>query len=206
MKKLSTAFTTTFFVASLGLVTVYVTGCFEVISTQRPAFDYSQQQVDDEFQKGTERPPTAKTLYAMAGVLVNQEKDAHAEAVLQRLIREYPKFIPAYNSIAELKMRQRKIDQAIQTLTKGLNISPGDPVLINNRGMCWMLRQDYLKALEEFTNAAGLMPENARYRANMAVALAFLGRDEEAFSLYKQILPEDKARYNLSVIQRARQR
>jgi Flp pilus assembly protein TadD len=142
----------------------------------------------------------------LAEVLANQGKDANAEAVLRRLLKENPKFVPAYNSLAELKMRQRRIDQAIQTLRAGLSISPNDPVLINNLGMCWMLRQDYHKALDEFTNAAGLKPENARYRANMAVALAFLGRDEEALSLYKQILPEDEAKYNLSVMQRTRQR
>jgi tetratricopeptide (TPR) repeat protein len=206
MKKLSNAFTTLLFAASLGSLTVCLNGCLEETSTHRPAFDYSQPQVEDEFQKGADRPPTTKTLYTLAMVLVNQGRDAHAEAILQRLISEYPEFIPAYNSLAELKMRQRRIDQAIETLNKGLNVSPEDPVLVNNRGMCWMIRQDYPKALEDFTRAAGLMPENARYRANMAVALAFLGRDEEALSLYKQILPQDKAKHNLSIIQRARQR
>ena len=206
MKKQNSFFTTMLFAASLGLVMVYFGGCLESNSTRKPALDYSRLQVEDEFQKGAERPPTAKTLYALAEVLISQGKDAYAEAVLQRLISEYPKFVPAYNNLAELKMRQRKIGQAMQTLNEGLNISPGDPVLINNTGMCWMLRQDYHKALEEFTKAAGLMPENARYRANMAVALAFLGRDEEALSLYKQILPEEKAKHNLSIIQHARQR
>ncbi|MHC4124148.1 MAG: tetratricopeptide repeat protein [Planctomycetota bacterium] len=206
MKKMAVTVSSVFLATSLGLAVVYLGACVEDSAWQRPKPNYSQSYADDEFKKGAERPPTAKTLYTMAGVMVNQGKDAHAEDVLRRLLRENPKFVPAYNSLAEIKMRQRKIDQAIQTLTKGLSISPGDPVLINNLGMCWMLRQDYHKALEEFTNAAGLKPENARYRANMAVALAFLGRDEEALSLYKQILPEDKAKYNLSIIQHARQR
>ncbi len=205
MKKMTATVSSMLLVASLGVAVVYLGGCIEANSKQ-PKPNYSQPHLDDEFQKGADRPPTAKTLYTLAEVLANQVKDANAEAVLRRLLKENPKFVPAYNSLAELKMRQRRIDQAIQTLRAGLSISPNDPVLINNLGMCWMLRQDYHKALDEFTNAAGLKPENARYRANMAVALAFLGRDEEAFSLYKQILPEDEAKYNLSVMQRTRQR
>jgi hypothetical protein len=48
------------------------------------------------------------------------------------------------------------------------------------------------------------MPENVKYRANMAVALGLMGRDEESLSLFNQILPEDQAKHNLSVLQEAR--
>jgi Flp pilus assembly protein TadD len=213
MKKLSRAFTALLFATSVCVFALCAGGCTEESAakskskSKKPAFNYSQtKQSDDEFQKGAERPPTADTLYALAELLIAQGNDAHAELVLRRLTSEYPKFIPAYNSLAELEMRQRKIDEAMKALNDGLELSPDDPVLINNRGMCWMVRQDYRKALADFTKAAGLMPENARYRANMAVALAFLGRDEEALSLYKQILPEDKAKHNLDVIQQARKK
>ncbi len=35
--------------------------------------------------------------------------------------------------------------------------------------------------------------------------VASLGRYEESLSLYKQILPEDKANYNLSILQKSRE-
>ena len=48
------------------------------------------------------------------------------------------------------------------------------------------------------------MPENAKYRSNMAVALGLMGRDEESLALFKQVLPEDQANHNLSVLREAR--
>jgi Flp pilus assembly protein TadD len=47
------------------------------------------------------------------------------------------------------------------------------------------------------------MPENAKYRANMAVALGLMGRYEESLSLFKQVLPKDQANHNLSVLREA---
>jgi Flp pilus assembly protein TadD len=70
--------------------------------------------------------------------------------------------------------------------------------------MCWIIKRDYENALKMFTKAAGIMPENVKYRANMAVALGLMGRDDESLSLFYQVLPEDQAKYNLSILQEAR--
>jgi len=70
--------------------------------------------------------------------------------------------------------------------------------------MCWIIRREYEKALKMFTMAAGVLPENVRYRANMAVALGLMGRDEESLSLFKQVLPEDQANHNVDVLREAR--
>lgn len=156
-----------------------------------------------EFQKNANRPPTAATLYAMADILATQGKDSGCEYLLKRINQEYPEFFPAYNSLAELQMRHGRINEAIDTISSGLRIRPRDPVLLNNLGICWIVRRNYEKALEMCTRAAGVIPENARYRANMAVALGLLGRYEESLSLFRQVLPEDQANHNLRVLQEA---
>lgn len=159
---------------------------------------------DLEFQMGSDRQPTAKTLYAIANILAAQGKDSECEYVLRRLLQEHPVFVPAYNSLAELYMRNGRTREAVGIIIKGLQIHPTDPVLLNNSGMCWLIRRKYDKALEMFTQAAGRMPENTRYRANMAVALGLMGRDEESLALFKQILPEDQANHNLHILCQSR--
>jgi serine/threonine-protein kinase len=156
-----------------------------------------------EFQRQADRPPTAKTLYAMAGILATQGKNAQCEFVLNRIIQDYPRFLPAYNSLAEVQMRQGRVNAAIETISGGLRIRPRDPVLLNNLGMCRIVHKDYEKALEAFTEAAGVVPENARYRTNMALALGLMGRYEESLSLFKQVLPEDQANHNLNILREA---
>jgi serine/threonine-protein kinase len=152
-----------------------------------------------------DRPPTAKTLYVLAEILAKQGRDAECETILKRVITDHPTFVPAYNSLAELHMRQRKIKNAIEVLSAGLEISPQDPVLLNNLGMCQLIRKDFENALELFTFAAGLKPENARYRANAAVACGILGREAEALALFEQILPHEQAVHNVEILRTARQ-
>jgi len=186
------------------LVALCLGGCSESAGPASKT-DWATDSADREFQTQADRPPTAKTLWATAHILATQGKDSECEYILNRIIREDPKFIPARNSLAELQMRQGRTSAAIETLQDALRIQPEDPVLLNNLGMCWIVRRDYEKALEMFNKAAGLMPENTRYRANMAVALGLMGREEESLSLFKQILPEDQANHNLDVLRQAKE-
>jgi Flp pilus assembly protein TadD len=151
-------------------------------------------------------PPSAKTLYSMAEILAKQGKDRECEFVLRRCLQDYPRFTPASNSLAELQMRQGRIHEAVDTLSAALQTRPHDPVLLNNLGMCLLLRQEYERALAHFTRAAGLVPENEKYRGNMATALGLLGRQEESLALLQQILPADKAQRNAEVLRNAHDR
>lgn len=153
-----------------------------------------------------EPPPTAKTLYSMAEILATQGKDRECEFVLRRCVQEHPRFTPAYNRLAELQMRQGRIHEAVESLTAALQIRSRDPVLLNNLGMCLLLRKEYERAVDHFTRAAGLVPENEKYRANMATALGLLGRQEESQALLQQILPRDKAEYNAEVLRKAHEK
>lgn len=158
----------------------------------------NQPPMEDPFDP--DRPPTAKTLYLMADILSAQGKDGEAEQLYNRIVSQYPDFLPAYNDLAALQMRQRRIPEATQTLQSGLKNNPNDPVLLNNMGMCCLIRKDYERALSYFTDAAAVVPENTRYRSNMATALALLGRRDEALSLYRQILPEEEAMENIQIL------
>jgi len=180
-----------------------VGGCSESAGSGQNT-DWTMDKSELEFQSQANNPPTAKTLYTMADILATQGRDSECEYVLKRIIQDNPKFLPAYNSLAELQMRQGKTNTAIETLQHALAVNPDDTVLLNNLGMCWIVRRDYESALKMFTKAAGIMPENMKYRANMAVALGLMGRYEESLSLFKQVLPEDQASHNLSVLRDAR--
>ena len=180
-----------------------VSGCSESAGSGQNT-DWAMDKSELEFQSQANNPPTAKTLYTMADILATQGRDSECEYVLKRIIQDNPKFLPAYNRLAEVQMRQGKTIAAIETLQHALVINPEDAVLLNNLGMCWIVRRDYETALKMFTRAAGIMPENAKYRSNMAVALGLMGRDEESLALFKQVLPEDQANHNLSVLREAR--
>jgi len=182
-------------------VVVLIAGCElppQNGSTMQANRAANQPSMEDPFDP--DRPPTAKTLYLMADMLSAQGKDAEVEQLYRRILNQYPDFLPAYNDLAALQMRQRRIPEAMKTLQAGLGLKADDSVLLNNMGMCCLIRKDYERALSYFTDAAAIAPENTRYRSNMATTLALLGRRDEALSLYRQILPEEEAMENIQIL------
>ncbi len=176
-------------------VAVILTGCQQPEQRRPSVQDNPQMVLDNAFDP--QRPPTAQTMYVMAEILMSQGYQPRAEALLKRITAEYPEYLPAWNTLAEVQMRARRIPEAMATLQSGLTVQPSDPVLWNNLGMCWLIRRDCSNALDCFVQAAGIKPENTRYRSNMATALALLGRHDEALALYKQILPAREAVENV---------
>jgi len=177
-------------------------GCSQPESSkfnQDPRFGNPQAEAEMKH----DQPPSAPTLYSMADILAAQGKERECEFVLRRCVQEYPQFTPAYNKLAELQMRQGRVHEAVDVLTKVLQLRPRDPVLLNNLGMCYLVRKEYPKAVVSFTDAAGLIPESAKYRANLATSLALLGRQEEATALLQQILPEEQVQHNAEILRKA---
>lgn len=167
---------------------------------------YSRPDPEDvAFATGTDRRPTAGTLYALANLLATQGKESQAKTTLLRLINDYPQFVPAYNSLAEHYTRQNQLDDAHEALQNGLRLAPNDQYLLNNMGMLWLLREDNDRALEYFQKASESAPNDARYRANIAVAHGLAGRYDESLMNYVQILPTAQAHYNLAVLAQARE-
>jgi tetratricopeptide (TPR) repeat protein len=160
---------------------------------------------DDYFAAGAGKAPTLKTRYAMARLLAAQGKDDQCIFILEQLLRERPQCLPAYSDLAELYMRHRRLDDAVNMLETGLRMAKQqDPVLVNNLGMCRMIRGDYEDALSAFIKADTLAPGDARFKANRAAALGMLGRYDEALEQYMQVLAPADAHFNLGVICEAR--
>ncbi len=186
-----------------GLLCLLVSGCSP---SRQPSLGQGKAKPGDVQADSASRPdlpPSAKTLYSMAGILATQGKDSECEFVLRRCITEYPRFTPAYNRLAELQMRQGRVHEAIDMLSSALAVRPRDPVLSNNLGMCHLLREEYAKALDCFTEAAGRVPESKKYRANMATSLGLMGRHAESLALFQQILPSDQAKQNAEILRKA---
>ena len=126
----------------------------------QPRLPVAEADVPPEtpFEKAADRPPTSKTLYVMAKLYAGQGKDAEAEQLLQQVLNENPRFVPAFCELAEARMRQQRVPDAIRTLEAGLNVAPAEPVLLNNLGMCRVLQGDYEPALQAFLAAVAARP------------------------------------------------
>jgi Flp pilus assembly protein TadD len=177
-------------------------GCAAQPAAPRPpvADNPAAGAIDDAFERGANRKPTAETYYAMSKLYTRQGMDAEAESALKKVVRANPKRTAAYNDLAEVQLRQRRVDDAVATLRGGLAVAPRDAVTLNNLGMCYLIKHDYEHALKAFIDATAARPDDARFRSNAAMALGLLGRYDESISLYVQTIPAADAHYNLGVI------
>ena len=158
---------------------------------------------DPQWQRGG-GGPSARTLFGMGKILAAQGKTNEAKFILGKAITQDRKFAPAYVELAQIQLRERQADQAIKVLQEGLRYLPNDSVMTNDVGMCYFLQGQYARAFDWFQRAAVALPQNARYRANMAMALGMQGRYEEATALYEQVVPSHEAHYNVAVLADAR--
>jgi len=183
-------------------MSLLLAGC---LSSKPAGFDGGKRfgQSSESFETQRDLPPSTRTLYTMADALAAQGKDRDAEFTLKRCIHQEPRFTPAYNKLAELLMRQGRVHEATAVLSQALRMSNADPILLNNLGMCWLVQQQYERAMECFIKAAGRVPESAKFRANLATALALLGRHEESGALLQQVLPDEQAKHNAEILRKA---
>lgn len=159
---------------------------------------------DIEFAKGSERPPTPQTLYAMARLLIKQNRSAEAQSLLAKIIRQDRRYLPAYVDLAQLQLADKQAEAARQTLEAALAVSPEDPVLLNDLGMVRMSEEDYGEAAYLFSRATAVDARNPRYQANMAAATGMAGRYDQCLETYLQIMSPADAHHNLAVICQAR--
>lgn len=178
---------------------VFATGCQTKQTTSSV-----NSQADLAFAGGADRPPTPTTLNAMARLLIGQNRDTEAAGVLRRVMLEHPNFVPAYVEMAGIHMRRGHVDRAIATLATAHRISPKDPVVLNNIGMCWMMKNDAETALRYFVQASEVDPENGRYWSNQAVALGTIGRYDESLAFYMKLMEPAEAHYNVGVLCKSR--
>ena len=180
-------------------------GCASSANKAAARAQAARHQEDAAFAAGTRRPPTAETSFSLAKILVAQGRDRDAIYVLERVIRDHPTFVPAYNEIAGIYVRADRIDDATTVLTAGLKrAAANDPILLNNLGMCHLLKSEPSAALDAFNAAATRAPSNPVYRANRAAALTLLGRYTEAKSEYQSVVDGPTARRNMEALVNAR--
>jgi Flp pilus assembly protein TadD len=179
-------------------------GCTARDQSHRTGGAWAHSRADAQFDTGADKPPSPDTMYGLARILMSQGRPVESITLLRNTIGQYPKYLPAYNALAEAHLWLGQTDEAIAALTEGLRRGPNDPVLLNNLGMTLFLDQRYEEALPYFERAAALRPEDATYRANQAAALGMLGRLTEARVLYRQIVSPGDVGANIRILDQAR--
>lgn len=162
------------------------------------------EQDADWFDGGPLKPASAETLQLTARVLAAKGSTAQAGYLMNRMLADYPDFPGTYTEGAEILLLEGRIKDAIDWLNRGIERMPNDAVLLNNRGLCYLLSSDLSTATRDFKAAYLIDPSDADYVSNLALARALSGNDEVAAELWSRVMPARDVEENLKTCRQAR--
>jgi len=91
-------------------------------------------------------------------------------------------------------------DEARGYYTSALNIVPGEPSVLSNLGLSYMLSKDLPKAEEALRQAYAGNGADTRVRQNLGLVVGLQGRFAEAESIVKADLPPEEAAANVAYL------
>jgi Flp pilus assembly protein TadD len=91
-------------------------------------------------------------------------------------------------------------DDARRYYASALKIVPGEPSVLSNLGLSYMLSKDLPKAEETLRLAYASTRADARVRQNLGLVVGLQGRFSEAETIVKADLPEDEAAANVAYL------
>jgi Flp pilus assembly protein TadD len=91
-------------------------------------------------------------------------------------------------------------DEARAYYASALKIVPGEPSVLSNLGLSYVLSKDLPKAEETLRQAYGHAGADARVRQNLGLVVGLQGRFVEAESIVKADLPPDEAAANVAYL------
>jgi Flp pilus assembly protein TadD len=91
-------------------------------------------------------------------------------------------------------------DEARRYYSSALKISPGEPSVLSNLGMSYVLSKDLPKAEEALRQAYASGKADARVRQNLGLVVGLQGRFAEAESIVKADLPPEEAAANVAYL------
>ena len=127
-----------------------------------------------------------------------------AETVNAELIRSYPKVVVLYNIMGLILTDQNKINEAIKTYEKGIEINPGYAMIHNNLGSIYKSKEDYIKAESFYKRSITLDNKIPEPHNNLGSLYLTLNKFKKAISCFKESLNINPkfyvSHYNLGVL------
>jgi cytochrome c-type biogenesis protein CcmH/NrfG len=103
---------------------------------------------------------------------------------LKRRLQEDPRDAAALKRLANIYHDVAMWDQAVGYYERAVELTPDDPDLITDLGVCYRGQRQFERALEMFERAASLDAGHVQSRFNSAVVVGFdLGRYDDALEI-----------------------
>lgn len=122
---------------------------------------------------------------------IDDRRVPEAEEIIRTVLRDRPESVRALELLADIRLRQRKHDEAMAFIARGMEIEPDDPRLLNLRGKVHHNEGDLAAAESDFRAALARDPHFAEVLSNLAHVLLRRGEVVEAEDCLQRALARD---------------
>lgn len=169
------------------------------------SFEHDWVQARRHFRRACECDPDSAFVHSAYGIhLVYRGEFEQAETELALARRLDPQYVNARIHMVNLRVGQRRLADAQAELEGMLDIAPDSMPLAGMAGLLALVRGDADDALRQYRRALDLAPGHPACIANLAMALGFAGRLDEADATMQRLFAEHGSRavspYVLAVV------
>jgi len=152
-------------------------------------------QAEAAFQQAShDDPGSAEALYGIGSVYLNQNKNAAAREVFERAVKlqpSYPDTIPdSWNNLGVLATREGRIDDAIASFQKALQVNPHHVAALDNIGNAYRMQKRWEDAQKVLLQAVELAPHDPEANYSLGMVYAQTDQPDKAESHLQQALKE----------------
>ena len=141
------------------------------------------------FQTALKKDDTNSAVHRALGVLLySQGKSAQANEHYRRAFQLNPQDVISANNLAAGLTEQQKLDDALNFARLALELAPSSPAIKDTLGWAYYKQGRFDKAYPFLAEASAALPQLPLVRYHHAVALAKIGKQEEALSEMKAAL------------------
>ncbi|RAU21138.1 pilus assembly protein TadD [Paramagnetospirillum kuznetsovii] len=159
------------------------------------------QQAADVMQGQLIRfPRDADTLVELGKDYLAADRLGLSVKSLEQALGVAPNRWDAHAALAVALDAQGRGAEALAAYGRALELSPDNPMVLNNLALSQALAGKLDEALATMTRAADLPAATAQIRQNLALLLALKGDSAQAEKLVRQDLPADMARTNADIL------
>lgn len=140
---------------------------------------------------------TASFDYMLGNMYVQNGRIEDAEAAFKKGIRKYPDYLRAWRALGMLYLHGDSLDDALNALTKSIQLGDTDPFTFGQIGFCFYQKKEYLSSLSAYTQAILYEPSNIRWIRGKVAALRGLEDFQQATVLLQEVVRRhpDEAEY-----------
>ena len=144
-------------------------------------------------------------IFYLKGICLREKKEYEVARIqLERALGISPDHAYAHAGLGTVHELSGEHEKAIACYARAIALDPGIASFYNNLGVSYMAEGVYEKAAACFENGLALDPDSIRTLNNLGLAYGMLGKDQEAFELFKRMGGEAVAWNNLGYVRQMR--